>query len=127
MSVINFRGPSCLILLAVVAVAGCAIGVPYWPPAVSSKTEIESLPTSQRDLRGIGIGDQELQVIADRFPQLDYLFFNAESRVSDQGVAWLAKATNLYEVVIENGERVSVSPGRSAPADFRKDGRGRTG
>ena len=86
---------------------GCGFGTSYWPPAVTSKADIEKLPTSQRDIRGIGIGDQDLQLIADRFPNLDYLFLNSNSSVSDQGITRLSKLSKLHQVVIEDGSHLS--------------------
>lgn len=80
--------------------AGCS----RWPPAVKSKAEIEALPVSQPEIRGIGIGDQELQIIADRFQDLDYLYLNSTSRVSDLGVSRLSKLVKLHQVIIEDGQ-----------------------
>jgi hypothetical protein len=97
-----------LVLLAILTFdVGCGVGASHWPPAVGSKAEIESLPNSQPDIRGIGIGDQELQLIAQRFPRLNYLYLNPSSKISDQGVSYLAKSSKLHQLVIEDGSRIS--------------------
>lgn len=78
-----------------------------WPPAVQSVAQIESLPISQSDIRGIGIGDHELQLIADRFQGLNYLYLNSSSHVSDFGISKLSKSAKLHQVVIENGQNLT--------------------
>jgi len=96
-----------VLLVNLTSGVGCGVGASHWPPAVGSKTEIESLPISQPDIRGIGIGDQELQLIAQRFPRLNYLYLNSSSKISDQGVSSLAKSSKLHQLVIEDGSRIS--------------------
>lgn len=101
----TLRGLVLLVILT--SGVGCGVGASHWPPAVGSKTEIESLPISQPDIRGIGIGDRELQLIAQRFPRLNYLFLNSGSKISDQGLSSLAKSSRLHQLVILDGSRIS--------------------
>jgi hypothetical protein len=96
-------------VLAVLAILTISCGgcTSHWPPAVETKAEIESLPTSQPDIRAIGIGDQELQLIAERFPRLNYLYLNSRSKISDRGISHLAKSSKLRQIVVQDGERIS--------------------
>jgi hypothetical protein len=93
-------------LLAFAALVGCR-PVSYWPPAVTSARDILALPATQSDLRGIGLGDEDLRLIAEQFPDLDYLYLNSDSTISDAGVAHLGRAEKLRQVVITNGSRLS--------------------
>lgn len=88
---------------ALVLLSSCS----HWPPAVGSVQEIEQLPTSQTDLRAIGIGEFELRLIGERFPKLDYLFLNSDSHVTDEGLAPIARLKHLQKVVIESGSNLS--------------------
>jgi hypothetical protein len=76
--------------------------VPYWPPAVSSLEEIETLPPTQRDLRAIAIDDTRLMAIARHLPMLDYLFINSNSQVTDSGIGSLTSLRHLRQLVILN-------------------------
>ncbi|MBL4769695.1 MAG: hypothetical protein JKY61_00770 [Planctomycetes bacterium] len=81
--------------------------VSSWPPAVSSAQEIEQLPTSQTDVRAIGIGEFELRLIGERFPKLDYLYLNPDTHVTDEGLVSIAQLKHLQQVVIEEGSNLS--------------------
>lgn len=86
--------------------AGCA-PVSHWPPAVTSVNDIEELPTTQSDIRGIGIGDAEIERIAERFPQLKYLFLNSTSQITDRGVISVSKMEHVRQIVINDGSGIS--------------------
>ena len=92
--------------VALVAIFGC-MGGSHWPPAVSTKAQIEKLPESQQDIRGIAIRDQELQLIATRFSHLDYLFVSSYAEISDEGVSHLSRLSKLRQVVFEDGSHLS--------------------
>jgi len=86
--------------------AGCA-PVSHWPPAVTSVSDIEQLPTTQRDIRAIDIGDTELRLIVERFPNLDYLYLNSNSKITDAGLIGIQNLENLRQVVINDGSELS--------------------
>ncbi|WIL19439.1 hypothetical protein [Geothrix sp.] len=92
-------------ITAALAFSSCFTG--SWPPAVSTKAQIEKLPVTQQDIRAIHIHDQELRLIAERFPDLDYLFVSPYADISDEGISYLSKLPKLRQVVIDNGSRLS--------------------
>jgi hypothetical protein len=90
-------------LMISAGLAGCGRPVSYWPPAVTSAHEIRALPVTQRDLRGIGLCDADIRLITVRFRDLDYLYLNSQTKVSDAGVAHLQRCEKLRQVVIMDG------------------------
>lgn len=92
------------IIITLLLPVGCGS---HWPPAVTTVAEIERLPETQRDIRGIDIGDVELKLIVERFPRLTYVFLNSKSAVTDDGVKGLSTLRELRQIVIVNATELS--------------------
>lgn len=103
MAAIDFIGWSmnALVALMFVAIVGC-MPVADWPPAVASRADILELPSSQRDVRCIGINDEILAELANHLPELDYVYINSESTISDEGIESLQSLSKLRQIVIED-------------------------
>ncbi|WP_146440441.1 leucine-rich repeat domain-containing protein [Crateriforma conspicua] len=92
----------CGSFLLLVTSSGCSLGT-HWPPAVSSASDIDQLPQTQRDIRGINLGEPEILLIANRFSNLDYLFLNSHSTITDTSAIAVARLEKLRQIVINDG------------------------
>ncbi|WP_146440399.1 leucine-rich repeat domain-containing protein [Crateriforma conspicua] len=80
-------------------------------------SDIEQLPRTQRDVRGINIGEPEIMLITNRFASLDYLFLNSDSTVTDTSAIAIGKLPELRQLVINDGSQLTDT-GLSAIADM---------
>ncbi len=73
-----------------------------WPPAVRNSKEINALLSNTKAVRGIGITDNEITDIIQRFADLDYIYINTESKITDKSIAAMASLKQLRQIVIED-------------------------
>ena len=78
-----------------------------WPPVVSRAHDVDALPVSQREIRCIDCDDEALAAIGRRFPALDYLFINDQSRISDGGIRSLLPLRALRQLEAGNGSHLT--------------------
>ena len=90
-----------LVLFMVCAVISC-LPVSEWEPPVTTKEDIERLPKNQKAVRCIDIGDLQLLAAVEHLTQLDFLYVNTKSVITDEGVAGLRRLRYLRQVVLMN-------------------------
>jgi hypothetical protein len=91
-------------VIATLLIPACASG---WPPVVSNAADVEALPTTQREIRCIDCDDDTLVAVGQRLEQLDYLFINDRSTVTDRGIQSLALLQHLRQLVIGNATTIT--------------------
>ena len=90
-----------LVLFMVCAATSC-LPVSDWEPPVTTKEDIERLPNNQKAVRCIDIRDLQLLAAVEHLTQLDFLYVNTKSVITDQGVAGLRRLKYLRQVVLMN-------------------------
>lgn len=73
-----------------------------WPPAVGNVGEINALPANEKAIRAFGITDHEVSLITQRLADLDYIFFNSQSKITDKSIADMARLKCMRQIVIED-------------------------
>lgn len=85
----------------------CSSCASSWPPVVRNETDAQRLPETQRALRCINCDDAALNAIGRRFENLDYLFINESSNITDKGITGLAPLAKLRQLEVGNGSQLS--------------------
>ena len=86
------------IAIALLVLSACS----DWPPAVRNSKEIVALPSNTKAIRGIAITDKEVSDIVQRFSDLDYIYLNSKSKVTDNSIGTMASLKCLRQIVIED-------------------------
>ncbi len=73
-----------------------------WPPAVRNSKDIAALPSNTKAVRGINVTDNEITDIIQHFAELEYIYVNSQSKITDKSIAAMASLKHLLQIVIED-------------------------
>jgi hypothetical protein len=90
-----------LVWFTVLAAIGC-LPVSDWEPPVTTKEDIERLPKHQNSVRCIDIGDLQMLTVGEHLAQLEFLYINTKSTITDEGIVALRSLKHLRQVVLMN-------------------------
>jgi hypothetical protein len=82
--------------------ATSCLPVSDWEPPVTTNEDVERLPKSQKSIRCIDIEDLQLLGVAEHLTQLEFLYVNSKSTITDRGVVALRRLKYLRQVVLMN-------------------------
>jgi hypothetical protein len=101
------RVASTVLCASWLAIASAVGSCGEWPPVVRRARDVETLPTTQREIRCVNCDDEALAAVARRFLDLDYLFVDAESRVTDEGVLAISTLRHLRQLELLSAVRLT--------------------
>jgi hypothetical protein len=80
-----------------------------WSPVVSQSEDVDAMPVSERSIRCINCNDEVLNAIGHRFQNLEFLYINTQSKVTDQGIAVLSRLPRLLQLEVTNASMLTDS------------------
>ena len=78
-------------------------------PVVSRAADVDAMPVDQRGIRCINCNDEVLNAVGHRFKNLDFLYINTQSMITDRGIAALARLPRLRQLEVTNASMLTDS------------------